>query len=313
MAWIYLIVGLALLLVGGEGLVRGAVAIAKRHHISPMIIGLTIVSFGTSAPELLVSLQAALDGHPDISIGNVVGSNIANLAMVLGVTALILPIAVAKRTLSIDWPVMMASTLLFWYMISDQIITRTEGVILILCLVAYLYGLYSLSKRESALAREAAAELDIPDAPDKPWVSGLFILLGCLGLVAGAQLLVNGATDIARDFGVSERVIGVTIVAFGTSVPELATSVIAAMRKELDISVGNLIGSNIFNILAILGITAAVTPIPVDVLVGQSDIFWVLGITLLVFAFSRHKWVIHRWKGLLLFAFYVAYIYIVLI
>lgn len=313
MAWLMLVGGLILLLGGGEFLVRGAVQLAERFHISPMVIGLTVVSFGTSAPELLVSVQAALEGHPDIAIGNVIGSNIANLALVLGCTAIILPIPVARNTIRIDWPVMMMATLFFFAVAYDGTITRPEGMGLFSFLIFYISFLFYQSRKETMAKR---GELD-PEAPilekkGSVLIDVLLIAAGSLGLVFGADLLVKGATELAQDMGISEHVIGVTVVAFGTSVPELATSVIAALRKELDISVGNLIGSNIFNILAVLGITSMVKDIPVNEAAITSDIYWVIAITVLVLLFSIHKFLIHRWKGILLVGFYLSYIYLVM-
>jgi cation:H+ antiporter len=310
MAILYVIGGLILLLGGGEVLVRGAVNIAARFKVSPMIIGLTIVSLGTSAPELLVSIQAAMQGAPDISIGNVLGSNIANLALVLGVTAIVLPIPVARNTIRVDWPVMMVATLILWVMMLDLSLSFLEGVILVILLITYISYLLIKARRNPVTAEE----LDIEDSSAQTGMIKhiLFVVLGCVALVFGADLLVKGATDLARSFGVSEHIIGVTVVAFGTSVPELATSLIAAFKKELDISVGNLIGSNIFNIMAILGITSIVTDIPVNPVVLDSDIFWVLGVTFLVLPLSLHRFKIHRWKGFLLLGVYIAYITLVL-
>lgn len=313
MAWLMLIAGFALLLGGGELLVRGAVKLAERFHISPMVVGLTIVSFGTSAPELLVSVQAALDGHPDIAIGNVIGSNIANLALVLGCTALILPIPVTRNTIRIDWPVMMIATLLFFAVGYDLEITRIEGVGLFTFLILYISFLFYQSRNDSKAIRQELAERDEKmTTKGSVLVDVLLILAGCFGLVFGSDLLVKGATELAMAMGVSEHVIAVTVVAFGTSVPELATSIVAALRKELDISVGNLIGSNIFNILAVLGVTSMVKDIPVNQGVMDSDIYWVIAVTVLVLLLSIHKYLIHRWKGLLLLLFYITYIYLVL-
>ncbi|MDA0974196.1 MAG: calcium/sodium antiporter, partial [Bacteroidetes bacterium] len=295
--------------IGGGFLVKGAVALAKRFNIPTMVIGLTIVSFGTSAPELLVSLQAALDGHPDIAIGNVIGSNIANIALVLGLTAIVLPIPVARGTIRVDEPVMIAGTLLLWYFMNDAVITRMEGAILFGMLLLYLFVLMRGVKTKKS---EAVLQMEEEEVHMALWKAVVLILGGCVGLVFGSDLLVKGATELALRFGVSEYVIGVTVVAFGTSVPELATSLVAAFKKELDISVGNLVGSNIFNIFSILGITAMVTPIPVNPLVLSSDVYWLAAVTVLVYFFSLHKMRIQRWKGFILLAAYMAYVYFVL-
>ena len=310
MAWFLIILGLLLLLAGGEVLVRGAVGIARRYNISPLIIGLTIVSFGTSAPELMVSLQAALGGNPDIAIGNVVGSNIANLALVLGLTVIIFPIIIDKNTLRIDWPVMMVASLLFWYFISDGVISMYDGIFFVSILAAYIFYLfYNSSKSEGD---EEVLELE---GFKVKWMQSLSVMLslvalGCVGLIIGADFLVDGASKIASEFGVSDHIIGVTIVAFGTSVPELATSCIAAFKKQTDISVGNLIGSNIFNIFAILGITSIVTPITLqEESLLQWDVFWMLGIAFLILPFTVFGLKLQRWKGFVLFILYVVFMY----
>jgi cation:H+ antiporter len=308
-AYLFLLGGLLLLLIGGEVLVRGAVNVAKRFSIPTMVIGLTIVSFGTSAPELLVSLKAALNGVPDIAIGNVMGSNIANLALVLGITAIILPIPVVRNTIRIDWPVMMVATLMFWWVMSDGVIVRWEGVLLVVTLLIYIMAM--LRKVRSDKRKASSMNTSVQEVVGGHILTDLImVVLGCLGLVLGADWLVDGATEIASSWGVSERVIGVTVVAFGTSVPELATSIIAAVKRQLDISVGNLIGSNIFNILSIIGITASVHDIPVNPAVLDVDIYWVLAVTLAILPLALHRFIIQRWKGLLLFLTYVAYVYL---
>lgn len=243
-----------MLFVGGEGLVRGASSVARHFNLSPMLIGLTIVGFGTSAPELLVSVQAALAGQPGIAIGNVVGSNIANILLILGVSAAIAPLFIPARRLWRDLAFMLAATAIFWAMLLGGEITRLYGAILILGLLAFLTVAFLYGKID--------AEEDAPvESQLKAWA---FTLGGLVVLVIGARLLVDNAVIIAKTFGVSEAVIGLTIVAVGTSLPELATSVIAALRRQTEIAVGNVIGSNIFNIFSIIGITALVTPIPVD-------------------------------------------------
>ncbi len=303
---VILVGGLILLVFSGDWLVRGGASLAKRFKVSPLVIGVTIISLGTSAPELVVSLQAAVTGHPDISIGNVLGSNIANIALVLGVTALIIIIPVRRKTIWFDWSVMMLAALLFFVFASDGALSRWEGIILTLLLVAYV--LYSLIS-----SRQAMKNI-VPEIP--PFTLGMsigIVVISVLGLVIGSHFLVEGASNIAYKLGVSERVISISIIAFGTSVPELATSVMAARRRELDISVGNLIGSNIFNIFGILGITAIVTDIPVSKESLSIDWFWMMGIFILLFVFmqpvknSRIRW----WHGLIFLLIYVAYYYMI--
>ena len=311
MEYVLLIGGLITLIIAGEALVRGAVGIALKFKIPTLVIGMTIVSFGTSAPELLVSLKAALEGHPELSIGNVVGSNVANIALVLGLTAMILPIAVKRSTAKIDWSIMMATTLLFYVFILDDIIQWYEGLIFVLCLIAFnIYMFRNVAKKKD----DEKIELDVDeDEAEKQniFVQILLILVGCVGLAYGAGWLLDGAITIASDFGVSEHIIAVTIVAFGTSVPELITSVVAALKKETDISVGNLIGSNIFNILGVLGITSLVKEIPVSLQVINIDIFWVIAISFLVLPLMIINYKINRIRGLILFLSYCLYIYFV--
>lgn len=310
MDYLLLIGGLAILIAGGEVLVRGAVGIALKFNLSPLVIGMTIVSFGTSAPELLVSLKAALEGHPEIAIGNVIGSNIANIALVLGITTLILPIPVQKNTLKIDWPIMMAVSVLFYLFILNGVLNTWEGAIFVsLLLIFIIYQLKSSNNNETDDEDDAIEE--VKSKFSNVFLHLFFILLGVVGLAFGADWLLEGAVNIAKNFGVSEHVISVTIVAFGTSVPELATSIIAAFKKQMDISVGNLIGSNIFNLLAVLGITSLIKEIPISNQVITNDIFWMLGTSflLLPFMFNLN---ISRWKGAVLTLSYLAYVFFLL-
>lgn len=307
-AYFYLILGLILLIVSGEFLVKGAVAIALRLKLSTLVIGMTIVSLGTSAPELLVSIKAALSSHPDITIGAIVGSNISNIGLILGFTALIFPIVVQKDTIIKDWPMMMGSTLLFVWFVQDGMLELYEGVIFIVILISFLF-LIIYQSRKTNIKLEAAAEVDISTKNTPLWKSISLIVLGCVGLVYGADWMLSSAVDIAIEFGVSERVIGLTIVAFGTSLPELITSCVAAFRKEADISVGNLIGSNIFNLLAILGITSIIHPIDVSQSVIDIDNWFLIILSLLIFPIMYYGKKISRIKGLLLITFYVYYIY----
>lgn len=315
MAYLFLFLGLVLLLVGGEFLVKGAVGMALKWNIAPMIVGLTVVSFGTSAPELLVSLQSALNGAPDLAMGNVIGSNIANLALVLGVTALIITIPVEKNTINLDWPVMMGSSILLWFFVQNGVLDLTEGLTLFAILVSYIIYLVFKSNREkkkSSYTEELNEEFDEEDAQRPFWFYLIFLVLGIAGLVVGANWMVDSAKEIALAFGVSEYIIGVTVVAFGTSLPELATSVIAAYRGRTDISVGNLVGSNIFNIMAVLGITSIVHPIRVNDVILSNDIFWFLGVSFIIFPLMMINRKIGKWQGLLLLTIYVLYIYLVL-
>jgi len=306
---------MALLFVGGDFLVRGSVALALKFKVSTLVIGLTVVAFATSAPELLVSLQAALDGHPDISFGNVIGSNIANIGLIMGLTATLFVLPVQKKDYLIDWIVMVAATILLYVFvkIGEPKLGFVSGAILTTLLVAYNYFKISSSRRERKKAEEFDVDLSVRLEP--MWKVLGFVLLGILGLRFGASFFVEGAAGIALDFGVSERVISVTMVAFGTSVPELVASLIAARRNEKDLAIGNLLGSNIFNILAVLGITSLITPIPVqDEALFSFDYWWMLGLALLVFPFMGlfTKERLGRIEGLILLASYVVYLVITL-
>ncbi|HET6245266.1 MAG: calcium/sodium antiporter [Bacteroidetes bacterium] len=312
MEYLLLIVGLAILISGGEILVKGAVAIALKFNVSVLVIGMTIVSFGTSAPELLVSIKAAIQGHPDISIGNVIGSNIANISLILGVTTIIFPILINKDSLKIDWPMMMVSSMIFYLFLLNNLIGFYEGLFLFLFLILFNFWIiYKSRKEHKKIPKNDEPEL-IPEVTTPIWKSLLFILLGVLGLILGAEWFLNGAVGIAENFGISERIIAITVVAFGTSVPELVTSGIAALKKQTDISIGNLIGSNIFNLLGILGITAMVKEIPISIEMANFDIYWMLGISLLIFPLMYFGRKIGRLKGLVLVSFYLVYIFIVI-
>ena len=309
MEYLFLILGLVVLVVGGEFLVRGAVAIAYRYKLSPLVVGMTIVSFGTSAPELLVSLRAALVGAPDIAIGNIIGSNIANLALVLGITTIIFPMPVKDDTIRIDWPMMMGATVLFYLaIVFDNKLNWYEGLAFVMILVTFVVWLIKKSRTENKeeekiMQKEKATRMPYPI---------LLVILGCVGLAFGANWLVDGAKIVAVNIGISDHVIGVTIIAFGTSVPELTTSCIAAFRKQTDISLGNLIGSNLFNILAILGITGMVKEIKISAEVFNYDIFWLLGLSLFILPLVLLQKRISRIGGVMLFAIYISYLYFLL-
>jgi cation:H+ antiporter len=299
------------LVLGGEFLVRSSIAMSFKLRISKMVIGMTVVSFATSAPELLVSLQAALEGSPAIAINNVIGSNIANIGLVLGITAIIGPIAVSKDFYKLNWPVMMVFSLVIYYFLSnDHLLTQVEGVALMIALVVFLVVLI-----RSARNKEVKAD-EVDDALAQVGYGKIFIwlVLGGVALYLGSKWLVEGATEIAENIGVSEGVISITMIAIGTSVPELAASIIAAIKGEKAISLGNLIGSNIFNIASVLGITALIKEIPVtEPQILTRDIFWMLGfsLVLLPLVFLPKKYSLSRVKGLVLFLSYGVFIYLV--
>ncbi|MBD1205127.1 MAG: calcium/sodium antiporter [Rhodobacteraceae bacterium] len=301
MTYLLFVVGLVALFFGGEYLVRGASAIARKFNLSPMVIGLTIVGFGTSAPEMLVSVQAALADQPAIAIGNVLGSNIANILLILGLSALIAPLLIPVRKLWRDLAFMLAATATIWVMLLDGQVTRLDGVILLAGLVIFLVVAFVTGKSDE----DQSIEGDIPQ-----WKAWAMTLGGLVVLVIGARFLVDSATDIARAFGISEAVIGLTIVAVGTSLPELATSVIAAIRKQTEIAVGNIVGSNIFNIFGILGTTAVLAPILADPRFAAIDMPWVaataVGLTILAFVLGG----LPRIAGALLLAAYGGYVFL---
>lgn len=312
MSIFYLIAGLLFLVVGGEFLVRSSVGLSFKLNLSKLVIGMTVVSFATSAPELIVSLQAALDGHPDLALSNVVGSNIANIALVLGVTAIISPLSVDRDFYKMNWPVMvLLSLVLFFFLKNDNILNRIEGTILFISLIIFVYFMIKISRKNKINKDDG----DIDEALRETSNIKIFIwlVLGGVALWGGSELLVKGAVDIASKLGVSERVIGVSMVALGTSVPELSASIIAALRKEKAISLGNLIGSNIFNIASVLGLTAIVMPINViDKGLLSNDIIWMIAIStlLLPLVFIPKKLKISRFKGLMLFLAYLTFIYL---
>ena len=306
----YLIGGLALLVLSGEVLVRNAAGIALKASIPPLIVGLTVVSIGTSAPEIFASIQAALGGNPGLAIGNVVGSNIANIALILGVTALIHPVNVDRSLLRLDWPAMFAATLLFGWFAWDMGFSQFEGSLLLCCAVALIgFLIYRSQKARHTEQPDAGEEDDFNRFAHRSYpILILAIVAACVGLFYGAEWFVSGARGIAEAAGVSDHLIGVTVVAFGTSVPELVASAAAAFKKQSDLALGNLVGSNIFNIFLALGSTSIIAEMPVDPAVWISDYWWMSGIALLLLPMMLHRGVFQRWKGLVLLAIYVAYI-----
>lgn len=300
MTYLLFVIGLVALFFGGEYLVRGASAIARHFRLSPLVIGLTIVGFGTSAPELLVSVQAALAGQPAIAIGNVLGSNIANILLILGASAAIAALIIPARRLYRDLLFMLAATAAIWIMLLDGQVTRIDGALLFLGLVVFLIVAFRSGKVDGE-DEEAAAPL----SQAKAWA---MTAGGLVVLVIGARLLVDSATTIARDFGISEAVIGLTVVAVGTSLPELATSVIAAIRRQTEIAVGNVVGSNIFNIFGILGLTALIAPIPAEARFAAVDMPWVAGTALGLSVVAVLLGGLPRLAGVALLAVYGGYV-----
>jgi cation:H+ antiporter len=310
MSILFIFLGLGLLVIGGDFLVRAAVGLSLKLKLSKMIIGLTVVSFVTSAPELLVSVQAAIDGFSDISLGNVIGSNIANIGLVLGVTAIITPLSIDKYFYKFNWPVMMLLSIgLYFILKSGNEISTLEGVALVAILIIYLVLLIGrANKRPSS---DASQMVDGQLAVVSNFKIIMWLLIGVIALYFGSRWLVEGAVALASSLGVSERVISISVIAVGTSVPELAASVIAALKKEKALSLGNLIGSNIFNIASVLGITAIIQPIAVKSQeLFTNDMWWMLGFAgvLIPLAFLPSKFEIGRLKGLIILACYCIFI-----
>lgn len=310
-----LLLGLGVLILGGEFLVKGSVLFAKVMKLSPLVVGMTIVAFGTSAPELIVSLTSALKGDAGIAVGNIVGSNIANITLILGITVLIFPIVAERQTKVLDLPFMLLVTGALFYVLYDGVISMVEGIVMVLMIIIFTAYLINYAKRKS----QKEGNEDWEDERKKPsyWRALFFLQLGFVGLYFGADWFVEGAVGIAdwlmADNPDKETIIGATVVAFGTSAPELVASTVAAYRKQTDISVGNLVGSNIFNVLVVLGITSIVKPIPVESEVLEFDIWWVIGsavlLALTVYIGKRIGWL----KGLILTGTYLAYILLIVL
>ena len=286
---------------------RAAVSLSLEMRIPKIVVGMTVVSFATSAPELIVSLQSALSGHPDLAVGNVVGSNIANLAFVLGITIMISPIYVTKSFYSTDWPMMLLATFIFiGFIYFDQTLAQWEGAVLFILLILFI--IYLILYQKQAVIDEAPEDDELLSRQ----TTFSYLLLGGFGLWLGSETLVKGAVALANNLGVSERIISITVVSIGTSIHELSASIIAVINKEKAISIGNLIGSNIFNLMAVMGLTAIVTPISIgDMGMLQSDIWWMLGISLLILplAYLPKKMRLGRIDGIILFFLYIAFLW----
>lgn len=308
---IMLLGGLALLTVGAEVLVRGAARLATAVGISPLVIGLTVVAFGTSSPEMAVSVQSALSGQADIAIGNVVGSNIFNVLFILGLSAIVAPLIVSQQLVRVDVPIMIGVSLLALALAWDGYVSRLEGALLFAGVIAYtIFAVYQGRKESKAVEEEYAQEFGAkPRGAAQIALNGVFIVVGLMLLVLGSNWLVDGAIALARAFGVSELVIGLTIVAAGTSLPEVATSVMASLKSERDIAVGNVVGSNIFNLLAVLGLAALAAPAGVNVAPAAFDfdfpVMIAVAVACLPIFFTGYT--IARWEGFVFLGYYAAY------
>jgi len=308
--WALIVAGLVLLAGGGELLVRGAVGVARTFRISPLLVGLVLVGFGTSTPELLTSLIAAFQGAPGIAVGNVVGSNTANILLILGATAVIYPLAIQPGALRRDGLVLIGSTVACMAAVLIGRLNLWVGSALLALLAVYLVWAY-LNERAHPDAQAETHEHMAADAPPGPRSMLVALAVAVIGIgltVLGARLLVSGAIDLARGFGISETVIGLTVVAIGTSLPELVACVIAALRRHADVALGNVIGSNIFNVLGVLGVTAVVRPITVPAELARFDIWVLAAATALLMVFLRTGWTLSRWEGGVFLVGYLAYI-----
>lgn len=304
---LYLLAGVLVLLLGGELLVKGAASLAIRVNIPPMLVGMTVVALGTSSPELVVSINSALADKSDIAMGNIVGSNIANVGLILGLTILIFPIIIQRSALKIDWTMMMASSILLYMFCLDGNLGRFEGLFFVFILTAFIYFSFKNSRKELVGIDEIEK---LKKSRNKSiWLMLTLIIVGIFGLIYGSSWFLTGAESIALKLGVSDRIIAITLVAFGTSVPELVTSLIAAFRKQTDISIGNIIGSNLFNILAILGITAIIKDIKVSPLILSNDFIWMLLISFAILPFTYRKLRLNRIHGVLFLSSYLLFLF----
>lgn len=311
MVWdlLVLLIGLAILTAGAEGLVRGSASLALRIGMTPLVIGLTVVAFGTSTPELVVSLLASLNGQPDIAVGNVVGSNIFNIGIILGITAILCPVKVNLQVVRQDGPIMVLVSLFSFWLMANGTLSRWEGAGLCLLLVAYTAYSAWLARRSDRVEVEQEFEQGVPSRLKSVYLDLGFIAGGLVLLVAGSRLLVLSATDLARLAGVSEAVIGLTVIAAGTSMPELATSVVAAWRRQPDIAVGNVVGSNIFNILGILGMAAMTSPISTAE-ITRFDWWAMIGFSVVVLPLLYTGLKLQRLEGLMILCGYGGYLWV---
>ena len=314
--WMFLVIGMALLVGGAEALVRGAGGLALLAKMTPAVIALTVVSAGTSMPELVVSARAALAGNPGLSLGNAVGSNFLNIGLVLGLTALIMPLNITGNTMKFEWPTMMMATLIFFFLSRDGNLDRLEGLFMTLALIAFMayavfldkHGVVSASPGEPLQTASFGCS-----GPAAVLLNGSAVILGIAMLAIGANFLVKGAVAAAAGLGVSETVIGLTIVAVGTSAPELVTSIVAALRGRTEMAVGNVVGSCIFNLLGILGISALITPLKVPSEISARDVIWLLGITAVLFPMMGSAKKLNRYEGVILMGGFFTYTAILIV
>lgn len=316
MTYILLVIGFVFLIKGADMLVDGASSLAKKFNISNLVIGLTVVAFGTSAPELFVNLFASFNGTTDIAIGNIVGSNIVNMLLILGIAAVIYPLKVSKGTVWKEIPLSLLAALLLLVMANDTIIdgamfnalTRIDGIVLISFFIVFLYYTFGIAKNQENGDDQPSPKLY------SAWATAGLIILGLIGLVIGGHWIVNGATAIAVSLGLSDALIGLTIVAIGTSLPELATSAVAAYKKNADIAVGNVVGSNIFNIFWILGLSSVISPLPfTPMLTFDLWVAVIAAVLLFGIMFIGKRHVVEKWQGIIFILMYIAYIVFIVV
>ncbi|MBT4933130.1 MAG: calcium/sodium antiporter [Rhodospirillaceae bacterium] len=310
MMYLKVLLGFVFLLGSADILVRGAVGLARRLDISPLIIGMTVIAFGTSAPELLVSMDAALSGSPAMALGNVIGSNMANMLLILGSAALFMPISIQPYALKNDAVMLLVASALFGWFCWSGPIGSWQGVVLIVLLAGFLIRAYLRDSRDGGVS----AEIHVEEVKDFEGITSLkliwmAILAGLAGVVFGADMLVDGGVDLARTFGVAEEVIGLTVLAFGTSLPELAASIVAALRGHTEVALGNVVGSNLFNVLAVIGTVALVTPLQAPAQLLDFDLWIMLGTTIVLMPFLMGGWRIGRVTAVAFLSVYGAYIF----
>jgi len=308
--------GLLCLMVGGDWLVGGASRIALLARVPPAVVGLTVVAAGTSMPELVVSLQAAYNGTPDMAVGNVVGSTFYNITLIVGVAAMVGPLTVRGETVRMEWPVMALAACSVYVLGHDGAIDRTDGGFLVLSLVVFIAWTVRLATRTGPEEKGALEDRALEASTDsgRVWAKAIGrVLIGSAGLAFGAKFLVGGAASIASVAGISDRVIGLTVVAIGTGMPELVTSVVASARGQSDIAIANVVGSNIFNVLAILGMTSVITPLPINPAILSNDVWWMIGAAFALFPLMYSGRVVNRWEGALLFIGAVVYTVLLII
>lgn len=298
---VLIVLGVAMVLGGADRLTEGAASLARRMNVPEIIIGLTIVAAGTSAPELFVSLVSALKGTPDMAMGNVIGSNTMNAMLIVGCAAMVAPMTISKSTVKKDIPFSVGASVLLMLLVIDAFLGRIDGILLLLGFAAFMFYTLSQAKKGEVEKKEETVK------QTNPWLSSLFVIVGLALLVAGSNIFVDAASRVAYSLGLSEGVVGLTIVAGGTSLPELATSVVAARKGQSAIAIGNVIGSNVFNILLILGLTATISPMQIQG-ITLVDMGMMLGSVSLVWLFSYTRYTVERWEGALLVGGYLVYL-----